>query len=146
VFFGAASDWLAQRGITHLTVYKLGVVVTLAMFGLLAGGVTTGLSLTVTLYGFFSISAALAYPLLTVRFAHAMAGRVTTAANLMLFAGSFAAQWGIGAVLRLYPVTDGRYAAGGYAAAFIGLGVLQLLSVLWLLSMRPGGQTPVDKF
>jgi predicted MFS family arabinose efflux permease len=146
VFFGAASDWLAQRGVTHLTVYKLGVVVTLAMFGLLAGGVTTALSLTVTLYGFFSISAALAYPLLTVRFAHAMAGRVTTAANLMLFAGSFAAQWGIGAVLRLYPVTDGRYAAGGYAAAFIGLGVLQLLSVLWLLSMRPGGQTPVDKF
>jgi predicted MFS family arabinose efflux permease len=145
VFFGAASDWLAQRGITHLTVYKLGVVVTLAMFGLLAGGVTTGLSLTVTLYGFFSISAALAYPLLTVRFAHAMAGRVTTAANLLLFAGSFAAQWGIGAVLRLYPVSDGRYAPEGYAAAFIGLGVLQLLSVVWLLSMRPGGQTPVDK-
>ena len=145
VFFGAASDWLAQRGITHLTVYKLGVVVTLAMFGLLAGGVTTGLSLTVTLYGFFSISAALAYPLLTVRFAHAMAGRVTTAANLLLFAGSFAAQWGIGAVLRLYPVSDGRYAPEGYAAAFIGLGVLQLLSVLWLLFMRPWGQTPVDK-
>ena len=146
VFFGAASDWLAQRGITHLTVYKFGIVVTLAMFGLLAAGVTAGLSLTVSVYGFFSISAALAYPLLTVRFAHAMAGRVTTAANLMLFAGSFAAQWGIGAVLRLYPVADGRYASEGYAAALIGLGVLQLLSVLWLLSMRQGGQTPVDKF
>jgi len=136
VFFGAASDWLAQRGITHLTVYKFGVVVTLAMFGLLAMGVTRALGVTVAMYGFFSISAALAYPLLTVRFAHAMAGRVTTAANLMLFAGSFAAQWGIGAVLRLYPVSDGRYAPEGYAAALIGLGVLQLASVLWLLPMR----------
>jgi len=136
VFFGAASDWLAQRGITHLTVYKFGIVVTLAMFGLLAAGVTRALGVTVAMYGFFSISAALAYPLLTVRFAHAMAGRVTTAANLMLFAGSFAAQWGIGAVLRLYPVSDGRYAPEGYAAAFIGLGVLQLASVLWLLPMR----------
>jgi len=136
VFFGAASDWLAQRGITHLTVYKFGIVVTLAMFALLAAGVTAGLSLTVSVYGFFSISAALAYPLLTVRFAHAMAGRVTTAANLMLFAGSFAAQWGIGAALRLYPVSDGRYAPEGYVAAFIGLGVLQLASVLWLLPMR----------
>ena len=76
------------------------------------------------------------YPLLTVRFAHAMAGRVTTAANLMLFAGSFLAQWGIGSVLRLYPVADGRYSPEGYAAAFIGLGVLQLTSVLWLLPMR----------
>jgi predicted MFS family arabinose efflux permease len=144
VFFGAASDWLAQRGIAHLTVYKLGLVVTLAMFGLLAAGVTTALSVTVTLYGFFSISAALAYPLLTVRFAHAMAGRVTTAANLMLFAGSFAAQWGIGAVLRLYPVSDGRYAPEGYAAALIGLGVVQLASVLWLLPMRKG-PSPITK-
>jgi len=148
VFFGAASDWLAQRGVTHLTVYKLGLVATLAMFGLLAAGVTTGLSVTVSVYGFCSISAALAYPLLTVRFAHAMAGRVTTAANLMLFAGSFLAQWGIGSVLRLYPVSDGRYAPAGYAAAFAILGLMQLAAVLWLLPMRETrerGQTPVDK-
>jgi len=136
VFFGAASDRLARRGISHLTVYKLGMVLTLAMFGLLAAGVTTGLLVTVSVYGFCSISAALAYAILTTRFAPGMAGRVNTAANLLMFLGSFLAQWGIGAVLRLYPVSDGRYAPEGYAAAFIGLGVLQLASVLWLLTMR----------
>jgi len=136
VFFGAASDRLAQRGIPHLAVYKAGMALTLAMFGLLAAGVTTGLAVTVSVYGFCSISAALAYALLTTRFAHEMAGRVNTAANLLMFAGSFACQWGIGAVLRYYPVVDGRYAPEGYAAAFIGLGIVQLVAVLWLLPMR----------
>jgi predicted MFS family arabinose efflux permease len=146
VFFGAASDWLAKHGIPHLTVYKLGMVLTLAMFGLLAAGVTTGLLVTVSVYGFCSISAALAYAILTTRFAHGMAGRVNTAANLLMFGGSFFAQWGIGAVLRLYPVSDGRYSPDGYAAAFAILGVLQLVAVLWLLTMRESrGQTPVDK-
>jgi len=150
IFFGAASDRLARHGITHLTVYKLGMVLTLAMFGLLAMGVTAGLLATVAVYGFCSISAALAYPILTTRFAHEMAGRVNTAANLLMFLGSFLAQWGIGAVLRRYPVTDGHYAPAGYTAAFAILGVLQLVAVLWLLPMRDRGQTrgqtPVDKF
>lgn len=146
VFFGAAADRLAQHGISHLTVYKLGMALTLAMFGLLAAGVTTGLLVTVSVYGFCSISAALAYAILTTRFAHGMAGRVNTAANLLMFGGSFLAQWGIGAVLRLYPVSDGRYSPDGYAAAFAVLGALQLAAVLWLLTMREGrGQTPVDK-
>ena len=46
-----------------------------------------------------------------------MTGRVNTASNVLMFGCSFAFQWGIGAVLRLYPVTDGRYAPEGYAAA-----------------------------
>jgi MFS family permease len=141
VFFGAASDRLARHGVSHLTVYKLGMVLTLAMFGLLAAGVTKGLLVTVSVYGFCSISAALAYAILTTRFAHGMAGRVNTAANLLMFLGSFLVQWGIGAVLRLYPVRDGGYAPDGYSAAFAILGVMQLVAVLWLL----WGQTPVDQ-
>jgi MFS family permease len=141
VFFGAASDRLARHGVSHLTVYKLGMVLTLAMFGLLAAGVTKGLLVTVSVYGFCSISAALAYAILTTRFAHGMAGRVNTAANLLMFLGSFLVQWGIGAVLRLYPVRDGGYAPDGYATAFAILGVMQLVAVLWLL----WGQTPVDQ-
>jgi len=149
VFFGAASDRLARRGISHLTVYKIGMVITLAMFSLLAAGVTTGLFITVSVYGFCSISAALAYAILTTRFPREMAGRVNTAANLLMFSGSFAFQWGIGAILRFYPSADAGYAPEGYATALLLLGVLQLVAVAWLLPMQQRqerGQTPVDKF
>jgi hypothetical protein len=87
-------------------------------------------------YGFTTISAALAYALLAPAFPAAMTGRVTTASNVLMFAVSFAFQWGVGAVLRLYPSTDGQYSPQGYAAAFTILGVLQLAVLAWLLPMK----------
>lgn len=136
VFFGVTTDRLASMGFARMTVYKAGLLLTLGAFACLAAGVTSGLIVIVSAYGFCSISAALAYALLTTRFPHAMAGRVNTAANVLMFLGSFAFQWGIGAVLRAYPVIEGRYAAEGYAAALLLLGAVQLAAIAWLLPMR----------
>jgi hypothetical protein len=117
-------------------VYKLGQSVSFAMFALLAAGVQTGLGAILVVYGFTAISAALAYALLTPLFPPEMTGRVNTASNVLMFGCSFLFQWGIGAVLRLYPVTDGRYAPEGYAVALLILGVLQFAALLWLAPMR----------
>jgi predicted MFS family arabinose efflux permease len=136
VFFGAASDRLARAGIERMTVYKAGACVTLAMFVLLAAGVRTGLLAIVALYGFAAISAAIAYALLALLFPPEMTGRAVTASNVLMFSASFLFQWGIGAVLRLYPVADGRYAPEGYAAALWLLAALQLAALAWLLPMR----------
>jgi hypothetical protein len=87
-------------------------------------------------YGFTAISASLAYALFTPLFPPEMTGRVNTASNVLMFGISFLFQWGIGAVLRLYPVVEGRYAAEGYAAALLILGVLQLAAIAWLVPMR----------
>jgi hypothetical protein len=83
------------------------------------------------------ISAALAYALLTPLFPPEMTGRVNTASNVLMFALSFGIQWAIGAVLKLYPIVEGRYSPAGYAAAFSVLALLQLAAILWLLPMRP---------
>lgn len=136
VFFGITTDRLARMGLARMTVYKVGLLLTLGAFACLAAGANSGLLVIVSVYGFCSISAALAYALLTTRFPHAMAGRVNTAANVLMFGGSFAFQWGIGAVLRAYPVTDGRYAPEGYALALLLLGILQVATIAWLLPMR----------
>jgi MFS family permease len=136
VFFGVSSDRLVRAGVSRMTVYKLGLAVSLAMFALLAAGVTKGLGVILAVYGFTAISASLAYALFTPLFPPEMTGRVNTASNVLMFGVSFAFQWGIGAVLRLYPVVDGRYAAEGYAAALLILGVLQLAAIAWLLPMR----------
>jgi MFS family permease len=136
VFFGVSSDRLAQAGVSRMTTYKTGLLVSLAMFALLAAGVTTGLPAILAVYAFTAISVSLAYALMTPIFPPEMTGRVITASNVMMFGTSFVFQWGIGAVLRLYPEVDGRYAAESYAAAFWLLAALQVAAVLWLLPMR----------
>lgn len=136
VFFGVSSDRLARAGISRVTIYKAGLVLSVAMFLLLAAGVTRGLPVILAVYGFTAISASLAYALFTSLFPPEMTGRVNTASNVLMFSASFLFQWGIGAVLRLYPVTDGRYSPEGYAAALFGLGVLQLAALAWLVPMR----------
>ncbi len=136
VVFGLSSDRLARAGIPRMTVYKLGLCACVATFGLLAAGVTTGLGAILAVYGFMTISGALAYPLMTALFGPEMTGRVNTASNVLMFGCSFAFQWGIGAVLRLYPAAGGSYSPQGYATAFALLGALQLAALLWLLPMR----------
>lgn len=146
-FFGFVSDRLARVGLSRMTVYKLGLAVSLAAFAALAAGIGAGaggqsvkpdftLLALLAVYGFTAISAALAYALLTPLFPPEMTGRVNTASNVLMFSASFAFQWGIGAVLRLYPAADGRYAPEGYAAAFLILGVAQLAVLAWLAPMR----------
>jgi len=120
VFFGVSSDRLASAGVSRMTTYKIGLVTSLAMFALLAAGVTAGLPAILAVYAFTAISVSLAYALLTPIFPPEMTGRVITASNVMMFGTSFLFQWGIGAVLRLYPEVDGRYAANARVASFAG--------------------------
>lgn len=136
VFFGVSGDRLAGAGVSRMTTYKIGIAISLAMFVLLAAGTTTALPAILAVYGFTAISASLAYALMTPLFAPEMTGRVITASNVMMFGTSFLFQWGIGAVLRLFPEVDGRYAAESYAVAFWSLAALQAAAVLWLLPMR----------
>jgi MFS family permease len=136
VFFGVMGDRLARAGISRMTTYKAGLTLSLTMFALLASGVHSGLGAILAVYGFTAISAALAYPLFTALFGPEMTGRVNTASNVLMFGCSFAFQWGIGAVLKLYPAAGGHYAAPGYAAAFFILAALQLAALAWLYPMR----------
>jgi MFS family permease len=140
VFFGVSSDRLAGAGVSRMTTYKTGLAVSFAMFVLLAAGVTTGLPAILAVYGFTAISVSLAYALITPLFPPEMTGRVITASNVMMFATSFLFQWGIGAVLRLFPEVDGRHPAESYAFALWSLAALQVLTLLWLLPMREAGR------
>ena len=87
-------------------------------------------------YGFGACAAALPYAILSQHFPRALTGRVITASNIFMFLASFAFQWGVGLLLRLWPATDGRYPAEAYAVAFGIVGVLQLATLVWLLPMR----------
>ncbi|HZQ72095.1 MAG TPA: MFS transporter [Burkholderiales bacterium] len=135
-FFGVTADRLARRGIPRMVTATVGACVALAMCCLLAAQVTVALGAILFFYGFTAISGTVAYAELIGLFPPAMTGRVMTAYNVVNFFSSFAFQWGIGEVLKLYPVSDGRYAAAGYGAAFLILALLQAAALAWMLASR----------
>lgn len=88
-------------------------------------------------FGFFATSSSASYGVLTQHFPPALAGRATTALNLLVLTSSFAMQWGVGIVIDLWPrPPGGGYAPEGYRVALICQGVVHLLSIVWLLWPR----------
>ncbi|HEY7803180.1 MAG TPA: MFS transporter [Orrella sp.] len=66
-------------------------------------------------------------------FPKAIAGRVLTAFNLVMFSGAFAVQWGVGLLADLF-VWIGSSSYEALWQAFVVLLVLQILSLWWFLS------------
>jgi hypothetical protein len=83
-----------------------------------------------------STAVVLGYSILSRRYPKAMAGRANTAINVFAFVGSFAGQWGIGAVLDRWPQTAQGYAADAYPWAFGVVWAVQLAGLAWMWSGR----------
>jgi len=138
VLCGTLSDRLAQRGVPPLVTFFAGCVAsTVAMIPIVLGCGAASLVLWVLFGGLWPFGT-LAFPLLAARFPREMTGRVVTALNMVTFLLAFAVQYGVGAVIGLWPVTDGRYAFEGYRAAFALCWALQALSVAWLAYAERG--------
>jgi MFS family permease len=134
---GSLSDRLARRGIDHLVVLKASYVVAIAMFALIAAGVTVAVPLIWVIYGSCSATAiTLSYPILSMRFPAGLAGRVNTANNMLVFVWAFVSQWGMGAVIGLWTAQGGHYALAGYRAAFGLCLLLQIGAFVLLLAQR----------
>ena len=88
-------------------------------------------------FGFFGTAGILSYATLPQYFPPEMAGRVITGLNVFTFACAFAAQWGMGLIINLWPSTGGGgYAAEGYQAAFAVMFVAQAAGLAWFLLYR----------
>ncbi|HUQ25197.1 MAG TPA: MFS transporter [Burkholderiales bacterium] len=133
---GRIADTLSRRGISQLRLYQAGMLATAAAFVPLALGVRWGLLVWLVLFAAMSIAAIIAYTLVTQLVPLAQSGRVTTASNVVLFSASFAFQWGVGAVLGLWPASAGRYDPEGYRVAFGMLLAAQAAAAAWLLTAR----------
>jgi predicted MFS family arabinose efflux permease len=89
------------------------------------------------LFGFFGTTGILAYAVLPRGFPPGLTGRVITGLNVLSFAGAFAVQWGIGAIINLFPPTAaGGYAPEGYQYAFAIMVALQAAGLAWYLVYR----------
>jgi predicted MFS family arabinose efflux permease len=85
-------------------------------------------------FGMSGQVAVLAYPWFSSMFGAALSGRSNGAINLLMFLSAFAVQYGVGAIIGLYPATpSGGYAPEAYRMAFGIVLALQLLALAWYL-------------
>lgn len=129
---GAIAERLGRYGIRTITVALVGIVAfQLVQLALVLQWTTVTTPLWM-LFGFFGTGNVLCYTALSQTFPAQVAGRVNSGLNLLVFITAFAVQWGIGAVIGLWPTTtDGGYAPAGYQAAFGVMLAIQALALAW---------------
>jgi predicted MFS family arabinose efflux permease len=129
IAFGVAP--LARRGISALRLLQVGMGVGMLATLMIVLGVGPSEPLWFIFGLVFSVGN-LAYSLLQSHYSLALAGRVNTALNLMVFVGAFCIQWGFGGAVDALQAS-GHAPRAAYQLTFGGLLLLQVASWLWFL-------------
>ena len=134
VLFGAAAERLGRRGVRPIAVAAVGTALFILVQGAIVAEWTEAVTPLWSLFGFLGTAGLLVYPILSQAFPAHLAGRVNTALNLLVFVGAFAAQWGVGAVIDLWPErAGGGYDPAAYRVAFGILLGLETLGLGWVV-------------
>jgi len=139
VVIGFITERLSRSGIKPLTTAVWGMVLFMVVQALIMVGPVRWATTLWMLFGFIGTTGVIPYPALAMSFPSQLAGRVSTGLNVLVFIAAFAAQWGIGAVIALFPLTAaGNYAVQGYQASIATLLCMQALCLVWyVLAGRP---------
>ena len=130
--WGVLMPALRRRGVTVNRLIALGVPVSL---GLLALAVTLGPAAGALMWAAWCVSCtfvSLSQPALAQVFPQALAGRALSAFNLIIFAGVFCVQWGIGLAIDAL-VMRGWAQPDAVRAAFALFGACAAVSYAWFL-------------
>lgn len=97
------------------------------------------------LFGFGASGNVLGFTALNEGFPRELAGRVSTSLNLLMFAGSFSVQWGVGLLVDAVRAAAGVSTAEGLRVAFSVVLVFYALAFAWYVRgfRRHGAATPV---
>ena len=134
--FGRAADLRARRGRSVLPLLAGGLALASASLALLALGTRTGSLLLWCTFVGGSTAIVLSFSLLSRRYPKEMVGRANTGINVFGFSGMFLGQWGIGAVLDLWPQSATGYAPEAYTWALGLAWAIQFAGLVWLWSGR----------
>lgn len=136
---GAVADRLERRGVPLIALVLTGASLSIGLTLLLALQVRVPGPLTLWIaFGATGGFGALYYAAMARAFAPALAGRVVTSINFLVFFGAFGAQYGIGWIIeRFAPAPGGGYAPAGYQAAFLAVLALEAVAIVWFFAARP---------
>ena len=129
---GLFASRLARRGLHPRHLFGIGFGMNVASFAAILAELP-GTHVWWSLYGLGASTNILAFIVLTDGFGKELAGRANTALNLLMFAGGFGAQWGIGLVVDAARAALGVDTAGGLRLAFALVLVLDALAYAWFV-------------
>jgi hypothetical protein len=144
--WGLISPWLARKGwhVEQLIQYGLPLGFIFLALNIAFGQTYPGVSgVLLALYCLSCTTLALAQPAVGLAFPAALAGRALSAYNLVIFAGVFCMQWGIGLMI------DG-FAAFGWprsmafqaaVAVFLTVGLVSYVNFMLSIRQNPGLKT-----
>ncbi len=134
ISLGTLAERLSRHAVPPMTVAAAGMGAFMLIEAILMMEWHTAVPVQWFLFGFFGAAAILPYAVLSQSFPAHLAGRVNTALNLLVFVTAFSAQWGMGSIINLWPVSsEGEYAPDAYRVAIGCVWVLQMLSLCWYL-------------
>jgi len=132
ILMGAVAERLSRLGIKPIVIAVAGMTAFMITEGLLVLEVTSWARTLWVLFGIFGTTGIIPYAVLSQSFPIHLSGRVNTGLNLLVFICAFAAQWGIGTIISLWPGTAaGGYSPPGYQAGFAMMLGLQVTALLW---------------
>ncbi len=141
VLMGAIAERLSRLGLKPLSVAVAGMVLFMLTQALITAGWTEATLATWMAFGFFGTAGTVTYAALSQSFPPHLSGRVNTALNLLVFVAAFATQWGMGAVIDLWPKAADGYPPAAYQAAFGLMLALQLAALAWYAAPRRVSRT-----
>jgi MFS family permease len=128
---GVYATRLAQRGIGARHLFAAGFTLSIVALALIVSRAVAFTYLPWTLYGFGSAVNVLAFTVLSEGFPRELTARANTALNLLMFGGSFAAQWGIGVLVDVARGALGVDTAGGLRIAFAVVLFADIAALAW---------------
>jgi MFS family permease len=133
VGLGLFATRLARRGIAARHLFATGFGLSILALALIVSRALSFTYLPWALYGFGSAVNVLGFTVLSEGFPRELTARANTALNLLMFGGSFSAQWGIGLLVDAARIALGADTAGGLRLAFALVLALDLAAFGWLL-------------
>ena len=130
---GSVTERFGRRGVSNLTVAQGSLYLFLASQFMIILQVPLAPMLLWCMFGFFGTAGILFYAYLSQCFPATLSGRVITGLNVFTFLGAFAMQWGIGAIIDLWPAQQpGQFLEAGYQSAFSVSLAIQVVAMIWL--------------
>jgi MFS family permease len=135
--FGALARTFERRGISVQVFSGVTMALFVIVQALLAARVPMPQPLLWSAYGALGSTGILTYAVLAEHFPARLIGRVNTTFTLVIFAGIFVTQIGIGAALNRWNIVDGHYPVMAHQAVWAGLVLLQAVAAVWYFLPAP---------
>ena len=134
ILLGSIAERLSRHGINPIVIAVSGMAAFMVIQGLLVLEITSWIYTLWVLFGILGTTGIISYAVLSQSFPLHLSGRVNTGVNLLVFIAAFSAQWGIGAIINMWPSSPaGGYSPAGYQAGFAMMLCLETISLLWFI-------------